>query len=137
MNVRLTALVCLAVLGVCAVSWGQAVQIDSTGSADRRPFVAIPDFAAGPGMEAAAKEMSQVAAYDLDFTGLVQIVRSDSYPPAFQGFTPDPTQIDFVAWRTVKPMPRSCNPQSVSLQCKECLESSSSTIRACQTPFSK
>ncbi|MCX5759646.1 MAG: hypothetical protein NTU83_14310 [Candidatus Hydrogenedentes bacterium] len=102
MTIRLRTLVCLAVLGLCAVSWGQAVEIGSVGSADRRVAVAIPDFAAGPGMEAAAKEMSQVAAYDLDFTGLFAIVASVSYPPAFQGFTSDPTQIDFVAWRTVK-----------------------------------
>ncbi len=102
MNVRLTVLVCMAVLGLCAVSWGQAVEIGSVGSADHRVAVAIPNFAAGPGIEAAAKEMSQVAAYDLDFTGLFAIVASGSYPPAFQGFTADPTQIDFVAWRTVK-----------------------------------
>lgn len=102
MNIRLAAFAGMAILGVCAVSWGQAVEIGSVGTADHRVAVAVPNFAAGAGMEAAASQMSQVAAYDLDFTGLFAIIAPASYPAAFMGFTADPTQIDFNAWRTVK-----------------------------------
>lgn len=102
MAIRLRVLACLMVLGLCAVAWGQAIEINSQGTSDHKSRVAIPSFAAAPGMEAVAKEMAQVAAYDLDFTGLFAIIAPESYPPAFQGFTADPAQIDFTVWRTVK-----------------------------------
>lgn len=102
MSVRSAVLFWMAAAGCCGLALGQAVEIGSVGSADKRLAVAIPDFAAVPGMEQAAKEMAQVVAYDLDFTGLFAIVAPASYPPAFQGYTADPTQIDFSLWRSVK-----------------------------------
>ncbi len=93
-------IVCCLVSGT---AWPQgAVNITTIGKGDMRFGVAVPDFASAPGLEAIAKEMSEVVAYDLVFTGLFTVLPNSSFPPSFRGFTADATQIDFAAWRTVK-----------------------------------
>ncbi len=93
----------LIVLGTCGSLWAQgAVMIGSTGTGDRRVAMAVPDFACAPGLEAMAKEMSEVISYDLLFTGLFTLLPKTSFPPTFTGFTADATQIDFNAWRACK-----------------------------------
>ena len=92
----------MVVLGSCLPLWAQAIQIGSTGSADRRIGIAVPDFACAQGLESLAKEMSEVISYDLLFTGLFTVLPRTSFPPAFTGFTSDATQIDFNAWRAAK-----------------------------------
>jgi TolB protein len=92
----------LLIVGFSAPSWAQAIQIGSTGTADKRFGVAAPDFACAPGLEALAKEMSEVISYDLLFTGLFTVLPKTAYPPTFTGFTADATQIDFTGWRAAK-----------------------------------
>ena len=103
---RVRALHCIVIsmvmLGVCGPVWAQAVRIGSTSRADWRVSMAVPDFACAPGIESLAKEMSEVISYDLLFTGLFTVLPKTAYPPAFTGFTPDATQVDFNAWRSVK-----------------------------------
>ena len=100
---RVRSLVCCGVvLMVCLPVWGQAVRIGSIGSADHRVGIAVPDFVAATGLESVAKEMTDVMAYDLEFSGLFILLPRSNFPAAFHGFTPDPTQIDFAAWRPCK-----------------------------------
>lgn len=99
MNGFMKAACVLMVVGVAAAAFGQApVRIDVGGTADPRVAVAVPDFAAIPGLEAVAKEMTDVLKYDLYFTGLFNILPRENYPQAFPGLTPDATQLDFNAW---------------------------------------
>ena len=115
-------LLSLAFLGVCASAWSgpkpaakkepkaeseqkpQAVVINTTGhgSPDTRTLIAIPDFACAPGLEAVAKEMTEVIEYDLLFSGLFRTLPRENFPAAFRGFTSDATQIDFGIWRSSK-----------------------------------
>ena len=95
-------LLALLALAVSASTWGQAVHIDIDGTTDRRVPVAVPDFAAAPGLEAVAREMTEVVIYDLMFTGLCRTLPRQSYPLTFKGFTQDPSRIDFSAWKTTR-----------------------------------
>lgn len=76
------------------------VVIGGQGVGDPRTPIAIPYFASAPGSDAAAKEMAEVLAYDLDFTGLFKILLPSTYPKNFAGMPSDVRQIDFEAWRT-------------------------------------
>jgi len=94
---------CLTVIVVlCApLAFGQ-VEIGTTGQAEGRIPIAIPDFCTAPGQEALGKTMASVLAYDLYFSGIFGIVPPTAYPPNFTGFTRDPQTIDFDAWRGTK-----------------------------------
>jgi TolB protein len=72
------------------------------GGADLRTPIAVPYFAAGPGGEAIAKEMAEVVANDLDFTGMFNILPLGGYPAGFAGFPTDFRQLDVKAWQTTK-----------------------------------
>lgn len=66
---------------------------------DTRTPIAVPYFAAAPGAENDAKELAEVIAYDLDFTGLFYILEPGRYPRDFTGFTADPAQLNFTSWQ--------------------------------------
>ena len=90
----------LLALAACAPASAQRpIQIVSTGVADRRIPIAVPTFAAAPGLESQAREMAGVVAYDLEFTGLFKVLPPAQYPPGFTGLTADPRRLDFEAWR--------------------------------------
>ena len=92
----------LTLAAVAPAAFGQAVGIRIEGAVDKRCTVAVPDFASAPELALIAKEMPQVLAYDLAFTGLFRMVPRQQYPPTFQGFTADAAQIDFDGWRATK-----------------------------------
>lgn len=96
-----TLLVAVCVLAGClsAAAQQSPVQIDLSGQGDPRTPIAVPYFAAAPGSEAAAKEMAEVVAWDLDFTGLFKILPLGQYPQGFAGFPTDYTQIDITSWQ--------------------------------------
>jgi TolB protein len=71
-----------------------------TGGGDLRTPIAVPYFAAGPGAQALAKEMAEVVANDLDFTGMFVILPLGKYPAGFAGFPADYTQVDVKSWQT-------------------------------------
>lgn len=81
---------------------GQRVDIRSSGASDARIGVAVPTFATPPGQDALASQMTEVMRYDLDFTGLVRLLRPEEFPGAFAGLTSDPTKLNFDAWRTAR-----------------------------------
>lgn len=81
------------------VSASAQVTIESSRGGDPRIPIAVPDFAAAPGSEALAQEMAATIAFDLDFSCVFRLVTPDKYPAGFTGFTRDPNQIDFAAWR--------------------------------------
>jgi TolB protein len=80
----------------------QRVTIQSTGGLDARIGVAVPTFATPPGQDALASQMTEVMRYDLEFTGLVRLLRPEEFPAAFSGLTSDPTKLDFEAWRAAR-----------------------------------
>lgn len=88
---------CLA--AVLAASASAQVQIDITRELDRRTPIAVPDFVTAPGNEALGAELAEVIRYDLEFTGLFQLLDRSQFPPSFTGFTSDASTIDFAAWR--------------------------------------
>lgn len=100
----------VALLFVCVASaWAQTVAAPTGPSAtvitstrptgDPRTPVAVPYFYTTPGSEAIGKEMAEVIAYDLDFTGEFLVIHPSQFPPSFTGYPADPTQIDFTPWR--------------------------------------
>lgn len=95
-----SALILIFLTGFSA--FGQAVRIESTGVGDNRFLIAVPDFAAAPGMEELGREMAQVVAYDLEFSGLFRILPRSSYPAAFTGLTADAGRLDFEMWRPAR-----------------------------------
>ncbi len=89
-----------AIVALCApLAFGQ-VEIGTTGQAEGRIPIAVPDCCTAPGQEAIGKAMAQVLAYDLYFSGVFGIVPLNAYPRTFTGFTRDPQTIDFEAWRS-------------------------------------
>ncbi len=93
-------LILLMLWGLCAGVWAQdAVRIDLERQLDYRIPIAVPDFASSPGQEALGQQMAAIVARDLQFTGLFKVIAPDAYPKSFSGFSQDPTQIDFAAWR--------------------------------------
>jgi TolB protein len=99
---RAVVLLGMSLLLIGAAAWPQAIQIGSSLGSSRLQSVAVPPFAAAPGLEAIAQQMSEAAAFDLTFTGLFEVQPASGYPPAFRGYTADPTEIDFAAWRAAK-----------------------------------
>jgi len=88
----------------CMSAYPQAVKIDSTTqwgpTKDPRVMIAVPVFAAAPGLEAVAKEMADAVAFDLEFSGLFLTLPRQNYPLSFAGFTANYMDIDFSSWRT-------------------------------------
>lgn len=94
-----------AVFGVAAVlsaAYAQqsAVGIRSTSGVDQRIPIAVPPFPTDSGAAAFGREMASVVSEDLAFTGVFTIVPESQYPQGFPGFPPDPSLINFEAWRT-------------------------------------
>ncbi len=90
-------LIVAAMLAVTGLAWGQA-QIVIEGGGDSRILVAVPAFAAAPGSEQLAMEMTGVVRYDLAFTGEFLLVPEARFP-AQSALTPDATQIPFASWQ--------------------------------------
>ncbi|MFP4191070.1 MAG: Tol-Pal system beta propeller repeat protein TolB [Candidatus Hydrogenedentota bacterium] len=89
-------------LTLAAAPWAgaqQPVQIELDRPMDRRIPIAVPPFAAASGHEELGRELAEVMEYDLEFSGHFQIVPRSEFPPDFQGFTDDPTEINFSGWR--------------------------------------
>ncbi|MFM1918427.1 MAG: hypothetical protein RLZZ303_61 [Candidatus Hydrogenedentota bacterium] len=93
----------LALLFVLPAAAQEAVKIETKGGADNRTLVAVPPFAASdPSLQAIAKEMAEVVAYDLDFTDLFKVLTPGEYPQSFTGFTSDLASMDLDAWQATK-----------------------------------
>ncbi len=91
------------VLVLAAGSAAQDINIVSTNTLDMRTPVAVPVFAADdPGLAEIAKEMSEVVAYDLDFSGLFKLLSRDQFPPGFGRLPAKVQALDFTAWRATK-----------------------------------
>lgn len=106
MTISRVTIMCAAM--VCAIAQAQGplpatpqegVAITSKGRTDSRVGVAVPTFAAPPGQDALASQMTEVMRYDLDFTGLIRVLAPEEFPSSFIGLTSDATKIDFDAWR--------------------------------------
>ena len=82
-------------------SSGGPVGIDIMGTLGRA-VIAVPDFAAAPGQEALGRELASIIRYDLEFTGLFDLLPQERFPASFTGFTRDANQIDFQAWRDAR-----------------------------------
>jgi len=87
----------VALLALPAVA--QVVDITSSGRASSKFLVAIPPMAVeSPSASAYSKEFSDVLAYDLEFSGLFQILEPIKYPLGFTALDPDVTKLDRAAW---------------------------------------
>lgn len=89
-----------AALAVAAVVNAQTprVQLESRGG-DTRVNIAVPPLAAEtPGLGELCKEMANVIAYDLEFSGLFRLLDPVRYPLGFTGFDADVTKLDRGAW---------------------------------------
>ncbi|MBI5094324.1 MAG: Tol-Pal system beta propeller repeat protein TolB [Candidatus Hydrogenedentes bacterium] len=89
------------ILNTAAYAAGPVVFDVSGQGKDHRTPVAVPAFAAVAGQESVAKMMSDVIAYDLDFSGECKILDKEGYPPSFKGYTPDATQVDCAPWKAI------------------------------------
>ncbi len=93
-RIRLVAVVLVS----CLCAQAQDVEITSRGAIAERFAAAVPAFATAPGQEALGIEMAQVIAYDLEFSGLFNILSQARYPINFNGFTKEAARIDFASW---------------------------------------
>jgi len=89
--------------GVMLTAGAQDIVIESSNRLDMRTPVAVPVFATedlslGP----VAKEMAEVVAWDLDFSGLFRLLSREQYPPGFSSLPMDVRQLDFNGWRATK-----------------------------------
>ncbi len=85
-----------------AATWAgaqQPVRIELDRPMDHRIPIAVPPFATPEGHEDLGRELAEVMEYDLEFSGHFQIVPQGEFPPDFQGFTSDATDINFSRWR--------------------------------------
>jgi TolB protein len=94
----------LPILVVMTLALGAAAQdtvrIESQRGVDRRIPIAVPPFAAlDPSLAAIAAEISEVIAFDLDFSGLFVVLPRTQYPPGFTVLDPDISKINMDAWR--------------------------------------
>lgn len=97
MNQRTMGILCLAFLSVAA--WSQ-VQGTIVAPGDTRIPIAVPKFAAAPGSESLAAEMTGAVRYDLEFTGEFILIPENRFPVGFTGLTADATQLSFNAWQS-------------------------------------
>ncbi len=80
-----------------------AIRIGSVRGMDVRIIVAVPPFCPDtPDLTSVATEMSQVLAYDLEFSGLFILLPREQYPAGFVGLERDVNNINFDAWRATK-----------------------------------
>ncbi|MDZ4858288.1 MAG: Tol-Pal system beta propeller repeat protein TolB [Candidatus Hydrogenedentes bacterium] len=101
--------VIFAVVALAAQGFAQApgtaeegVRLESRGRTDSRVGVAVPTFAAMPGQDALASQLTEVMRYDLDFTGLIRLLRPEEFPSSFTGLTSDATQLEFSGWQAAR-----------------------------------
>jgi TolB protein len=90
----------LCVLLGCAINaFAQREVITSTQATDKRARVAVPVFgSADPSLTATAQEMSEVMAFDLDFSGVCAVIPKGEFPAAFTGFDADVNKVDRGIW---------------------------------------
>lgn len=98
--IALTTTLALCLLGTVAIAQDRAVSIKSQYSVDTRIPIAVPPLSTSPETLHYSRQLANVMAYDLDFTGLFIVV--PDFPPQFKGFTNDPVKIAFDQWRTTK-----------------------------------
>lgn len=98
MRHRILCALTLVAAGALAAS--SQAYLEITGRGDARIPVAVPAFAAAPGSEQLAAEMTAVVQYDLDFTGEFILLPDSRFPPGFTQLPADATQIAFNAWQS-------------------------------------
>lgn len=99
------ALILTLVMCACALLPAAAqtsVSIDIRGGVDPRIPIAVPPFACQPGLESVAREMADVIAFDLDFSGLFTILPAAEYPAGFAGIDPDVSKLNLDPWRQTR-----------------------------------
>ncbi len=80
-----------------------AIRLQSVRGMDRRVLIAVPPFCPDtPDLSGVAVELSEVMAYDLEFSGLFILLPRESYPKGFIAIEKDVASIQFDAWRTTK-----------------------------------
>jgi TolB protein len=87
-----------ALIALFSLSASAQVTIDITKGGLRTP-IAVPDMGAEPGLVSIGMELAETIRYDLEFTGLFNLVPKSSYPPGFVGFPADATQLDLEPWQ--------------------------------------
>ncbi len=80
-----------------------AIRLQSVRGVDKRILIAVPPFCPDtPDLTGVALELSEVMAYDLEFSGLFIILSRDRYPAGFVALDRDIASINFDAWRATK-----------------------------------
>lgn len=96
---RIRAIVLGAVALLGALPAMAQVTITTQGAMDKRIPIAVPPFAVRDAeMTALARELTEALAFDLDFTGLAQVLPPEEYPQAFTGFTTDLASLNLDLW---------------------------------------
>lgn len=90
----------VALIAITSMLAAGQVGLDITRAGDSRIPIAVPPFAAAPGSEQLAAEMTGCVRYDLDFTGQFILLPDNRFPAGFAGLTADATQIAFNAWQS-------------------------------------
>ena len=101
-NRCLITAVLVVVLGAMAGAQ-ETVRIESQQGIDPRHRIAVPPCAAlDAALEPLARNLAEVLAADLAFSGLFRIVPETEYPMGFLGLTPDVAQLEMDAWRATQ-----------------------------------
>lgn len=91
---------------VFALSPNALAQLEIVGGAQSlgaKIPIAVPPCAAGdPSLAALARDLAQVIADDLQFSGLFQVLPPEGYPAGFTALDPDVQRLDRDAWAATK-----------------------------------
>lgn len=90
------------------IAWTSAqaqttIKLGSGATVDKRSQVAVPPLATSDGsLSKMARELSEVIGFDLEFSGLFNVIAPAQFPPQFTALDPDVTKVDFNIWRVTK-----------------------------------
>ena len=99
-----TTLAALILLVAMATAAAVEVRIDLFRPGEKRVRIAVPHFVSRSPYtkDNLGRQVAEIVAYDLDFSGYFQVLDSAQYPPDFLMLDPKPRRINFPRWRQVK-----------------------------------
>ncbi len=100
----LLAVVVLLLVSTDAHTATARIRRDIYGRGDERIRIAVPDFVtrSRSGSSSLGRQIADIIAYDLDFSGYFEVMDRLQYPPTFAVLDPNPGRLNFGRWSEVR-----------------------------------